>query len=76
MTQETIAWYPADADSMPDADITVLLHIENAVGEPVWPGYFDGERWFLADGMPVSGRVIEWAGMPAGSAPGDRDAAT
>lgn len=63
---EAIAWTRPAAAGMPDADITVLLHVEGA-DEPVWPGWWDGERWIWADGQPVEGRVIEFADLPGGS---------
>lgn len=34
-------------------------------GEPIWPGYLDGEQWTLADGMPVN-KVVRWAEMSKG----------
>lgn len=48
---EAITWKAA-AD-LPDADSTVML-FDPAASEPVWPGYYDGERWLYADGMPAA----------------------
>lgn len=46
---------------LPDADETVLVAtIDNT--EPVWLGYYDGERWLDAEGIPVN--VSHWAPMP------------
>lgn len=47
---ESVTWTPAA--TLPDADATVLLFDVEA-NEPVWPGYYDGERWRYADGMPA-----------------------
>lgn len=46
---------------LPDADETVLIAtIDNT--EPVWLGYYDGERWLDVEGIPVN--VSHWAPMP------------
>lgn len=46
---------------LPDADETVLVAtIDNT--EPVWLGYYDGERWLDVEGIPV--KVAHWAPMP------------
>jgi hypothetical protein len=46
-------------DSLPDADMTVLLRLS---GEeyPVWPGYHDGEGWRSAGGEELEGPVLGW----------------
>lgn len=59
---ETITWF--NAKHIPDADTTVLLYAPNA-DEPVWPGYWDGDRWCWADGTDAAG-VIAYAKMPEG----------
>lgn len=60
---ETITWRQAFRQK-PDSDTTVLLSMPSA-DEPVWPGYWDGENWKLADGMPAP-NVQAWADMPGG----------
>lgn len=62
---ETITWNLLPG-VMPDADITVLLSVEE---NDTWPGYWDGEQFLWADGMPVSGAVLSWAHMPEGTLP-------
>lgn len=67
---ETIHWHRVD-DALPDAEETVLLWMQDAAGDPVWPGYFDyyGDQcWLLADGMPA-GNVTHWASFPEGPRP-------
>lgn len=66
MSMETISWHRPDEGDFPDADIDVLLHTD-CQDCPVWPGYYDGEQWLGADGMPLRWRVIEWCEMPGGS---------
>jgi len=66
MLTETITWHEP-AEKLPDADVTVLIEVEEVDGEPVWPGYLDGDEWKLADGMPVT-KVRRWADMPKGGA--------
>lgn len=45
-----------------DADLLVLL--ETSDGE-VYPGFADGERWFYADGVPVTSvEVVAWRHLP------------
>lgn len=63
--QEVLTWHSVD-EQLPDSDTTVLLRIEDAESEPVWPGFLDGDQWKLADGMPVE-KVLRWADMPAGA---------
>ncbi len=60
---EVITWTAASR-SLPDSDTTVLLDMPDA-DEPVWPGYHDGQRWLLADGMHAP-RVRAWADLPGG----------
>lgn len=59
---ETITWHPAV--EKPDADETVLLHMPD-YDTPVWPGYWDGAEWLLAEGAPAPD-VVRWAPMPTG----------
>lgn len=66
MLTETLTWYEP-AERMPDPDTTVMIEVEDVDGEPVWPGYFDGNEWRLADGMPIAD-VRRWADMPKGGA--------
>ncbi len=63
-SSETITWFQP-AEAMPDDESTVLLKIQDAESEPVWPGYHVDGAWYLADGMPTSG-VQMWARMPEG----------
>lgn len=60
MTFELVQWV---REGKPDADRTVLLYMPGAEGEQVWPGYWDGEDWLLADGAPAPS-VEAWAEMP------------
>jgi hypothetical protein len=63
-TTETITWR---AD-LPDADMTVLVSLDDADSEPTWVGFFDGERWIDATtGAPFAGNVTAWADMPKGA---------
>lgn len=62
-TLKALQWKPPGEP--PDADITVLLSLGGEQSEPVWPGYFDGATWYLADGMPA-GVVKGWRHMPEG----------
>lgn len=59
---ETITWH--NASTPPDADTTFLLQ-SPAADEPVWPGYWDGERWLWADGTEATG-VVAYAELPRG----------
>ncbi|HEY0843787.1 MAG TPA: DUF551 domain-containing protein [Noviherbaspirillum sp.] len=63
-TTEQITWIPV-AQRLPDSDTTVMLFDADA-NEPVWLGYFGGERWHYVDGMPAT--PSDWAEMPAGPA--------
>ena len=60
---ETITWHRLPGQ-MPDADTTVLVEAEHA--DEVWPGYLDGTTWRWATSLPVDGKVLAWADMPAG----------
>jgi hypothetical protein len=52
------------ADSLPDADITVLMFAPTN-DDPVWPGYLDGTEWRYVNGS-VASQPIAWAEMPEG----------
>ena len=61
---ETITWH--SAAKKPDPDVTVLLSLdlEDCL---TWPGYWDGEVWRNADGIPYElGIVLAWANQPHG----------
>ncbi len=53
-------WTPV-AKSLPDADIVVLLALDD--GE-VWPGYLDGDGWCYVTADPIGARVTHWMDMP------------
>lgn len=60
--REDAEWQPAGTVPPVDADLLVLL--ETSDGE-VYPGFADGERWYYADGMPVSSvEVVAWRHLP------------
>ncbi len=60
--QEVITWH-AVAESLPDADITVLVRTRGSE-EPVWLGYLDGEQWRDVEGLEIE--VTHWAELPLG----------
>lgn len=53
-------------DHLPDDDTTVLVHVSNGEGEPIWPGFHSGDQWFWADGSEVTAAecVTHWADFP------------
>ena len=61
---ETILWHHAES-TKPDAEITVLLAFDPALGLDVELGFYDGERWHCAEYLdePVP---KWWADVPAG----------
>ena len=61
---ERMTWTPVA--QLPDSDITFQLYDKEA-SEPVWPGYYDGERWRYIDGLPAT--PTHYADMPHGPAP-------
>lgn len=61
---EPIRWRNARAFK-PDSDVTVLLFMPKSDSEPVWPGYWTGAEWMLADGSGATG-VTHFAEMPIG----------
>lgn len=62
---ELVEWHLATKE-LPDADITVMTIVGGEV--EAWPGYWDGDQWRNADGMPA-GKVIYWADMLEGPLP-------
>lgn len=65
---ELIRWVPV-SKAVPDADETALLRIVGPTETYVWAGYYDGERWVSAEGVPLGGDVVtHWAEFPAGPA--------
>lgn len=69
MTTETITWHPLATEGPPDADITVLVSVEDA-SEPTWLGFFDGDVWRdAATGGKFASSVTAWADMPEGYRP-------
>lgn len=66
---ERTTWTPVA--QLPDSDITVQLYDAEAA-EPVWPGYYDGERWLYIDGMPAN--PSHYADMLQGPSPAANDA--
>lgn len=61
---ERTTWTPVA--KLPDSDTTLQLHDPEA-SEPVWPGYYDGERWRYIDGLPA--KPTHYADMLQGPAP-------
>ena len=57
---QTVYWLDVNV-VLPDDGILVLVALVNS-NEPVWLGYFDGERWCDCDGMPVE--VSHWMPLP------------
>ena len=50
-------------DKLPDADLTVLLALDD--GE-VWPGYLDGDEWRYVTSDPLGSRAVAWMDLPEG----------
>jgi len=59
---EIVEWHEA-AREKPDADITVMIIAGGDV--EAYPGWWDGEQWRSADGMPCA-NVIYWTDMLEG----------
>ncbi len=51
--KEELSWEMIAADQVPDADETVWL-FDPTASEPVWPGYWDGQDWYFANGTPAA----------------------
>ena len=65
LDEEAIEWHSV-TDSLPDVDTTVLVYAPEDA-DPVWLGYYDGDSWDSAEGMPYrAGAVTAWAAMPEG----------
>lgn len=62
MLIEQVKWIPV-VEQLPDSDTTVML-FDATASEPVWLGYFDGERWRYVDGIPSF--PTHWAEIPSG----------
>ena len=63
--QQAATFWVDVRDSLPDAEITVLIHAPNA-SEPVWLGFHDGEFWRSVDAVALVGtnKVTHWADLP------------
>lgn len=61
---EVLVWQDA-RQVLPDAEMSVLVFSpEN--DEPVWIGFYDGERW-VSDGLvEYETPVVAWAELPGG----------
>lgn len=58
-TRPVKSWYHVQV-AMPDADLTVLVHIPGAV----WLGYWDGVCWRDVSGLVMPHEVIHWMDLP------------
>ncbi len=43
----------------PDSAITILLRLDDPEN-PVWPGFYDMQTWWLADGSTCDAKIIGW----------------
>lgn len=59
--QPVAAAWTAITNKLPDADMTVLLALDD--GE-VWPGYLDGDTWRYVTADPLGSRVTHWMDFP------------
>jgi len=64
LDEEGIQWIGVD-QALPDSETTVLVYSPES-DEPVWLGYYDGDSWDSAEGMPYGTPVTAWAKMPEG----------
>ena len=63
---ELLTWHRLPGQ-MPDAELTVLLSVEDDGDSTVAQGYWDGEAFRWCDtGGEVAGAVLGWADQPAG----------
>ena len=61
MTTELLKWHTPASD-MPDAEITVLLWVQDGQVAGWASGWWDGEDWRLAEsGGVCAGTVVAWA---------------
>jgi hypothetical protein len=62
VTATALQWHPT-ADTLPDADITVLMWVHYGDGTADWAaGWLDGDGWHCAaSGGLVAGEVTHWA---------------
>lgn len=61
---ELIHWIPTK-ERLPDDETTVMIYSAKH-DEPVCSGFYEGNAWFLPDGMPLLAKPTHWADMPAG----------
>jgi hypothetical protein len=62
--ETSVRWIEPSTE-YPDADMTVLVAIEDDDGPDVWMGFTDGSVWFDAcTGENFAGRVTHWAELP------------
>lgn len=59
--QQVFTWTSVDL-MLPDAEMTVMI-CQPTCTEPVWMGYWDGDRWMAVEGYQVSG-VTHWSHLP------------
>jgi hypothetical protein len=64
MNTELITYNPPG--QLPDAELDVLVCIDVEGEIETYEGYFDGEKWVDATGMPILQPVTAWANKPAG----------
>lgn len=53
-------WTSCELD-LPESDDTVLIAMPNA-DCPIWPGYWNGQHWHTAEGLPVI--ATHWRRFP------------
>lgn len=57
-----VTWVPVAAQTMPDADMTVLLWVRDGRVSDWAAGWWDGEAWRdCASGGVVAGELTHWA---------------
>ena len=64
---DTVEWHAVQT-GYPDADVTVLIYMPEALGDPVWFGYYDDQElaWFYPSSDRAGGMVTYWAHLPKG----------
>lgn len=50
--------------SLPESDVTVIVHTPEEPTEPVWIGYHDGTAWFSTDNLQFIATVTHWMPFP------------